>query len=196
MAEIIKGQQVDMSKSYWMFLLVKCFPFFSYTLFILSPFLFTTPPCRPMSSSPPDISSLSISSRPSQQRLHDTYDYEGSSAARSQFHFATSPGIQHSPYSPLSASMNHSPLKNKPARSALPTVCVQIRWPFDISRLPSFFSNGLGIILQTVAHCPRKIPLISLPLAVLLPWVISILPSHLSRLDSKVSMRRLFQRPL
>lgn len=59
-----------------------------------------------MTSSPPDISSLSLSSH---QRLHDSYDYEGNSASRSQYHpFATSPA----PYSPL---------KSKPLRSALPS---------------------------------------------------------------------------
>ncbi|RDB21021.1 hypothetical protein Hypma_011391 [Hypsizygus marmoreus] len=74
-----------------------------------------------MTSSPPDISSLSLSSRPSQQRLHDTYDYEGNSNSRPQYHFATSPGIQaQSPYNALT-SMSQSPLKNKPVRSALPT---------------------------------------------------------------------------
>ncbi|KAG5645047.1 hypothetical protein DXG03_007226 [Asterophora parasitica] len=73
-----------------------------------------------MTSSPPDISSLSLASRPSQQRLHDTYDYDGNSNNRPQYHFATSPGIQaQSPYNPL--SINPSPLKNKPIRSALPT---------------------------------------------------------------------------
>ncbi|KAG6874328.1 hypothetical protein C0995_001553 [Termitomyces sp. Mi166 len=73
-----------------------------------------------MTSSPPDISSLSLSSIPSQQRLNDTYDYEGNSNARPQYHFATSPGIHsQSSYNPL--SLNPSPLKNKPIRSALPT---------------------------------------------------------------------------
>ncbi|KAG6879044.1 hypothetical protein C0992_005669 [Termitomyces sp. T32_za158] len=73
-----------------------------------------------MASSPPDISSLSLSSHPSQQRLNDSYDYEGNSNARSQYHFATSPGIHsQSSYNPL--GLNQSPLKNKPIRSALPT---------------------------------------------------------------------------
>ncbi|KAF8163077.1 hypothetical protein B0H34DRAFT_306848 [Crassisporium funariophilum] len=70
-----------------------------------------------MSNSPPDISSLSLSHRSSQQRLHDTYDYEG----RPQFHYATTSGIPaQSQYNPLT-SMGPSPLKNKPLRSALPT---------------------------------------------------------------------------
>ncbi|KAJ7582524.1 hypothetical protein C8J56DRAFT_955018 [Mycena floridula] len=71
-----------------------------------------------MTSSPPDISSLSLSSQP---RLHDNYDYDGNNGgARSQYHFATSTGIPvHSQFSPLSAGQ--SPLKNKPIRSGLPT---------------------------------------------------------------------------
>ncbi|KAH0584113.1 hypothetical protein H2248_009682 [Termitomyces sp. 'cryptogamus'] len=73
-----------------------------------------------MTSSPPDISSLSLSSHSSQQRLNDNYDYEGNNNARPQYHFATSPGIHsQSSYNPL--SLNQSPLKNKPIRSALPT---------------------------------------------------------------------------
>ena len=74
-----------------------------------------------MSNSPPDISSLSLSSRPSQQRLHDTYDYDANSVNRSSFHFATSQGLSQSPYNPLT-SINQSPIKNKPVRSAIPTV--------------------------------------------------------------------------
>ncbi|KAF8964112.1 hypothetical protein BDZ97DRAFT_1818018 [Flammula alnicola] len=70
-----------------------------------------------MSNSPPDIASLSLHSRASQQRLHDSYDYEGN---RSPFHFATTQGLQQSPYNPLS-SISQSPLKNKSLRSALPT---------------------------------------------------------------------------
>jgi hypothetical protein len=86
-----------------------------------------------MTSSPPDISSLSLSS---QQRLHDTYDYEGisgnsaNSANRPPYHFATSPGIHaQSQFNPLTG-INQSPIK-KPIRSALPTVCS----PFNL--LPS-----------------------------------------------------------
>jgi hypothetical protein len=73
------------------------------------------------SSSPtPDIASLSLSSQPPHQRLHDTYDYDGN--VRPQYHFATTP---HAPpsqptFSPL--SMTQSPLKNKPARAGLPSV--------------------------------------------------------------------------
>lgn len=76
-----------------------------------------------MTSSPPDISSLSLSSRPSQQRLHDTYDYEGNTGGngRSPFQFSTSPPIAaQSQYNQL--GMNQSPLKNKPLRGGLPTV--------------------------------------------------------------------------
>ncbi|TFK42796.1 hypothetical protein BDQ12DRAFT_703166 [Crucibulum laeve] len=74
-----------------------------------------------MTSSPPDISSLSLSSHQSQQqRLHDNYDYDANSGSRAQYHFATSPSIHQPQYNPLS-SLSQSPLKNKPIRSGLPT---------------------------------------------------------------------------
>ncbi|KAI0256520.1 hypothetical protein BJV78DRAFT_285543 [Lactifluus subvellereus] len=77
-----------------------------------------------MTSSPtPDIASLSLASQPTHQRLHDTYDYDGTGAGnvRPPYHFATSPhGLpSQSPFTPL--SMNQSPLKNKPARAGLPS---------------------------------------------------------------------------
>ncbi|KIK95861.1 hypothetical protein PAXRUDRAFT_11193 [Paxillus rubicundulus Ve08.2h10] len=75
-----------------------------------------------MTSSPaPDISSLSLSSHPS-QRLNDSYDYEGPGIGngRQHYQFATSPPIPaHSQYNPL--NMSPSPLKIKPARGGLPT---------------------------------------------------------------------------
>ncbi|KIY43707.1 hypothetical protein FISHEDRAFT_53583 [Fistulina hepatica ATCC 64428] len=43
-----------------------------------------------MSGSPPDISTLTISSP---QRLHDTYDYDSNVPTRSPYHFATTTGI-------------------------------------------------------------------------------------------------------
>ena len=75
------------------------------------------------SSTPPDISSLSLSSQPSQQRLHDTYDYEGGGGnGRTPYHYSTSPPIPaQSQYNPL--SLGQSPLKNKPTRGGLPSVC-------------------------------------------------------------------------
>ncbi|KZT26328.1 hypothetical protein NEOLEDRAFT_1132370 [Neolentinus lepideus HHB14362 ss-1] len=74
-----------------------------------------------MTSSPsiPDISALSLSQN-SQQRLHDSYDYEGNNGggSRSQY-FQTSPPIPgQSQYNPL--GMNQSPLKNKSVRAGLP----------------------------------------------------------------------------
>ncbi|KAI0306734.1 hypothetical protein B0F90DRAFT_1814579 [Multifurca ochricompacta] len=76
------------------------------------------------SSSPaPDIASLSLSSQSSHQRLHDTYDFDGSGTGniRPQYHFATSPHVPpgQPPFNPL--SMNQSPLKSKPARAGLPS---------------------------------------------------------------------------
>ncbi|KAJ7093148.1 hypothetical protein C8R44DRAFT_835518 [Mycena epipterygia] len=69
-----------------------------------------------MTSSPPDISSLSLSS--SQQRFHEYHD-DSNNLNRAQY-FATSPGIPvQSQYNPL--TVGQSPLKNKPIRSALPT---------------------------------------------------------------------------
>jgi hypothetical protein len=88
-----------------------------------------------MTSSPPDISSLSLSSHPSQQRLHDTYDYEGNSGSRPQYQFATSPGMQsQSAYNPLS-SITQSPIK-KPIRSALPTVRFLLYLPYSSLKSP------------------------------------------------------------
>lgn len=73
-----------------------------------------------MTGSPPDLSSLSLNSHSSQQRLHDSYDYEGNVGNRNQYHFATSPGLPiQSQYNPLTTGQ--SPLK-KPVRSGLPTV--------------------------------------------------------------------------
>ncbi|KAI9509959.1 hypothetical protein F5148DRAFT_1147920 [Russula earlei] len=73
------------------------------------------------SSSPtPDIASLSLSS-PTHQRLHDTYDYDGTGNVRPSYHFATSPPAPPalSPFLPL--SMNQSPLKSKVTRAGLPS---------------------------------------------------------------------------
>jgi len=68
-----------------------------------------------MTSSPPDISQLSLNTQP---RLNDNYDYDG---ARPQYHYATSPGLPvQSQYNPLT-STGQSPMK-KPARGGLPTV--------------------------------------------------------------------------
>ena len=81
------------------------------------------PPIMTSSSSTPDISTLSLSSKPSQQRLHDTYDYEGSGSGngRNPYHFSTSPPIPaQSQYNPLGISQ--SPLKNKTMRGGLPSV--------------------------------------------------------------------------
>lgn len=66
-----------------------------------------------MSSSPPDISTLSLHP---QQRLHDAYDYD-----RPQFPFATTQGY----IPPL-----QSALKSKPARSGLPSVSFPFFLPF------------------------------------------------------------------
>ncbi|KIY64904.1 hypothetical protein CYLTODRAFT_357758 [Cylindrobasidium torrendii FP15055 ss-10] len=68
-----------------------------------------------MTNSPPDIASLSLNS---QQRLHDNYDYEGSSGGRPQYHYATSPGIPiQSQYNPLTSGQSPS---QKPRRGGLP----------------------------------------------------------------------------
>ncbi|KAH9483830.1 RNA-binding post-transcriptional regulator cip2 [Psilocybe cubensis] len=96
-----------------------------------------------MSSSPPDISSLTLNSRASQQHLHDSYDYDG----RSQpYHFATTQGLQQSPYNHL-ASIAQSPLKNKPVRSALPSQWLDNNSSDSRSLSPhnnSDFSSGGG----------------------------------------------------
>ncbi|KAH8102895.1 hypothetical protein BXZ70DRAFT_757556 [Cristinia sonorae] len=87
------------------------------------------------SNSTPDIASLSLTSRPSQQRLHDTYDYEGSGSGngRSPYHYQTSPPIPaQSQYNPL--SLNQSPLKNKPLRGGLPTQWMDSQPPMPDNR--------------------------------------------------------------
>ncbi|PCH38708.1 hypothetical protein WOLCODRAFT_161766 [Wolfiporia cocos MD-104 SS10] len=73
------------------------------------------------SSSTPDISALSLTSQPSQQRLHDTYEYEGGGNGKSPYHYSTSPAIPaQSQYNPL--GMGQSPLKNRPVlRGGLPS---------------------------------------------------------------------------
>ncbi|KAH6918764.1 RRM/R3H domain-containing protein [Coprinopsis sp. MPI-PUGE-AT-0042] len=99
-----------------------------------------------MTSSPPDFSTLSLSHRPSQQRLHDSYDYDGNGpSSRPQYHFATSQGLPQSPYAPLSA-MNQSPLK-KPVRNAIPSQWLDNPSPNDRSLSPhnnSDFSSSGG----------------------------------------------------
>lgn len=99
------------------------FFFFSFFLFTsgLKGFLrYTSYKVSIMTSSPtPDI----FNTQPSQQRLNDTYDYDGSAQGngRQQYQFITSPPISaQSPYNPL--NMNPSPLKMKPLRGGLPTV--------------------------------------------------------------------------
>lgn len=114
------------------FLLVFRFGYFHQqsTLIILVPP--ESPSIIMTSSSPtPDIGSLSLSSQPPHQRLHDTYDYDGTGNVRPTYHFATSPPLPPSqpPFQPL--SMNQSPVKPKTPRAALPSV----RSPF----FPFFF---------------------------------------------------------
>jgi hypothetical protein len=76
-----------------------------------------------MTSSPtPDISLLSLSSQPSHQRIHDTYDYDGTSGNVRQYHFATAPPIPPSQPSFNPLSMNQPPKNNKTTRAGLPTV--------------------------------------------------------------------------
>ncbi|KAG6820784.1 hypothetical protein H0H93_011549 [Arthromyces matolae] len=68
-----------------------------------------------------DVENVLAPLEPVAKRLNDTYDYDGNGNTRPQYHFATtSPAIHaQSAYNPL--SLNQSPLKNKPIRSALPT---------------------------------------------------------------------------
>jgi hypothetical protein len=69
-----------------------------------------------MTTSPtPDMSSLSLNTQPSLQRLNDTHDYDGR-----QFQYTSPPISAQSLYSPL--NITPSPLKIKPLRGALPTV--------------------------------------------------------------------------
>ena len=111
------------------FISIKYSSFFFLPLFLSR--IFTSQsvlPCPPIimtSSSPtPDIASLSLSSQPSHQRLHDTYDFDGTGPGdlRPHYHYATSPPVPpgQPPFLPL--SLNQSPLKTKTTRAGLPSV--------------------------------------------------------------------------
>ena len=132
------------------------------------------------SSSPtPDIASLSLSSQ-SHQRLHDTYDFDGTGTGngRPQYHYATSPPAppSQSPFIPL--SMNQSPLKNKPSRAGLPSVC------------PPFFSPVIIIVVNI--HYLHMLPLISNGSTVV-PRTLTV-ALYLPRIFPLVEVRRLSHR--
>ncbi|KAG8217221.1 hypothetical protein J3R82DRAFT_5307 [Butyriboletus roseoflavus] len=97
-----------------------------------------------MTNSPtPDMSSLSLNTQPSQQRLNDTYDYDGSASGngRQQYHFTTSPPISaQSLYNPL--NMSPSPLKMKPLRGGLPTQWLDNSVPVPENRSLSPHNNS------------------------------------------------------
>lgn len=147
-----------------------------------------------MTSSPtPDI----FSTQPSQQRLNDTYDYDGSAPGngRQQYQFTTSPPISaQSPYSPL--NMNPSPLKMKPLRGSLPTVRLSSP-PFHLVSL-LFLSNGSTtrpLSPKTVLFHPTT-TLIFRPRVVPPRWVISLpLPWGLPH-PVRIPMTRLYPPPL
>lgn len=125
--------------------------------------------CSTMSSSPPDISTLSLHP---QQRLHDAYDYD-----RPQFPFATTQGYNISPL--------QSALKSKPVRSGLPSV----RFPFlclFYTILTSSYSNGWRATPQRGDLFLPTTTRTFLPLAVLPLLSMSILPLGL------LSLRVLF----
>ena len=121
------------------------------------------------SSSTPDISTLSLSSKPSQQRLHDTYDYEGNASGngRNPYHYSTSPPIPApSQYNPLGVSQ--SPLKNKTMRGGLPSVSLALSFSPCDALIPCRSSNGWTTASQweTPVPCPRTTIRTSRPLAV------------------------------
>jgi hypothetical protein len=158
------------------------------------------------SSSPtPDISSLSLSSQPPHQRLHDTYDYDGTGTGniRAPYHFATSPPLPPSqpPFQPL--SMNQSPLKTKTARAGLPSVCPLFfsHWisVFNINypHMHSFCSNGSMVVLPilTIALCLLLIILICLLVEARRLSHTSMLP-QVFPLPIKLRTTRLYPRPL
>jgi hypothetical protein len=106
-----------------------------------------------MTSSPPDIASLSLSSH-THQRLNENYDYEGNSSGneRPHYHFSTSPPVPSpSQYNPL--GMSQSPLK-KATRSGLPTVSNIFGSLINTLSTNLLNSNGLRILLlQIIVHC-------------------------------------------
>ena len=76
-----------------------------------------------------DMAALQIAPQATQQRINDSYEYDGESDGnmRSHYHFATSPAI--SAQSPLSQlNLTQAPLKSKtptnqtPARGSIPAV--------------------------------------------------------------------------
>ena len=92
-------------------------------------------------SSTPDIASLSLSSRPSQQYDYDYEGNDGDGGARSQYHYSTSPPIPaQSQYNPL--TLGQSPLKNKTIRAGLPSVRFFTLLPFSNYGLTEHQSNG------------------------------------------------------
>ena len=73
---------------------------------------------HPSRSHHDQVPTLSLGTQPSQQRLHDTYDFEGAAAGngRNPCHYSTSSIPSLSQYNPL--GMNQSPLKS-PCRLVL-----------------------------------------------------------------------------
>lgn len=169
------------------------------------------------STSPtPDISSLSLNAQPSQQRPHDSYDYDGLSGAnlRQQYHFSTSPIVPgQMPYNPLNVSQS-SPLKPKPAgRAGLPSVRTLLRslhgqTTFRTHLLPSLLFSSSPFFFppssngwirrrqsQTQDQCPLLQTLIY-PQGAHHPWVTSLLPSSPQELlphQANPVMMRLYQ---
>jgi hypothetical protein len=149
-----------------------------------------------MTSSPtPDISSLSLS----QQHLNDNYDYDPlpSGNTRPQHYFQTSPPIPaQSQYNPL--GLNHSPVKSKPTRSAIPTVSQNSSDPHDaFTFLPLAPSNGLKIQQrsQKTVHCLHLTTLpTSLLQVVLLLSLTSILLLYQPHLQSTSTPTTLMMR--
>ena len=130
-----------------------------------------------MTTSPtPDISSLSLNTQHPQQRLNDTYDYDGPASGNGrQYQFSSPPISAQSLYNPL--NMTPSPLKMKPARGGLPTVRIPSA-PFLSILSLLFLSNGSTtpypsqkIVLFPPTTIPTFRPLVALPL-----WVISFPP--------------------
>ena len=152
-----------------------------------------------MTSSPtPDISLLSLSSQPSHQRLHDTYDYDAS--VRPQYHFATAPPVPpgQPPYNPL--SMNQPLKNNKTSRAGLPTV--RLLFPpsshffFSLTHFIAIISNGsmAARLSLTIALFHLRI-ILTFPLAEARHLFLTLMP-RVFRPPIKVPKTRLYPRLL
>lgn len=95
-----------------------------------------------MTTSPtPDLAALSLNT---QQRLNDSYDYDGPVSANGRQQYQFTPISAQSPYNPL--NMTPSPLKVKPTRGGLPSVCISTASRLSALTLPQqWLDNAVSV---------------------------------------------------